>query len=140
MPGAATPPCWRLFVAMLALVAMTGAALAAGGGGGKQNGIYFRAFGGIAFQEESRINGTNVSDGNLEIDPAAGLGGAIGYRSSNLRLKGFGAWRHHDVDVFEALRLVSVHILCLHCYSVTTKQSQVTDTTRLFFSQALTTG
>ncbi len=109
MPGAATPPCWRLFVAMLALFAMTGAALAAAGGGGKQNGVYFRAFGGIASQEESRVNGTNVTDGNLEIDPAAGLGGAIGYRWSYLRVEGFGAWRHHDVDLFGALQLVTVN-------------------------------
>ena len=94
---------------MLALIATTGAALAAGGGGGKQNGVYFRAFGGIASQEESRVNGTNVTDGNLEIDPAAALGGAIGYRWSNLRVEGFGAWRHHDVDVFEAIQLVTVN-------------------------------
>ena len=109
MPGATTPPCWRMFVAMLVLFAMTGAAVAAGGGGGKQNGVYFRAFGGIASQEESRVNGTNVTDGNLEIDPAAALGGAIGYRWSNLRIEGFGAWRHHDVDVFEAIQLVTVN-------------------------------
>ncbi len=108
VPGAATPPYRRLFVAMLALFAMTGAALAAAGGGGKQNGVYFRAFGGIAFQEESRINGTNVTDGNLEIDLAAGLGGAIGYRWGKLRLEGFGAWRHHDVDSFDAVQLVTV--------------------------------
>ncbi len=110
MPGAATPPYRRLFVAMLALLVMSGAAQAAeGGGGGKPNGLYFRAFGGIAWQEESRVNGTNVTDGNLEIDPAAALGGAIGYRWSNLRIEGFGAWRHHDVDVFEAIQLVTVN-------------------------------
>ncbi len=109
MPGAASPPYWRLFVAMLALFAMTGAAEAAGGGGGKQNGVYFRAFGGIASQEDSRVNGTTVTDGNLAIDLAAGLGGAIGYRWSNLRVEGFGAWRHHDVDVFEAIQLVTVN-------------------------------
>ncbi|MFQ5953623.1 MAG: outer membrane protein, partial [Kiloniellales bacterium] len=86
---------------------MSGAALAAAPGGGKQNGIYLRAFGGLAHQEESRVNGTNVSDGNLELDPAAGLGGAIGYRWGTLRLEGFGSWRHHDVDVFEALQLVT---------------------------------
>lgn len=107
MPGAATPPYWRFFVALIALLAMPGAAEAAGGG--SKNGVYFRAFGGIALQEESRINGTNVSDGNLEIDPAAGLGGAIGYRWNNLRLEGFGAWRHHDVDVFEAIQLVTIN-------------------------------
>lgn len=89
---------------------MTGAGQAAeAGGGGKANGVYFRAFGGIAIQEESRVNGTNVSDGNLEIDPAANVGGAIGYRWGKLRLEGFGAWRHHDVDVFEALQLVTVN-------------------------------
>lgn len=109
MPGAATSPFWRMFVAMLALFAMTGAALAAGGGGGKSDGVYFRAFGGVASQEESRVNGTNVTDGNLEIDPAAALGGAIGYRWSNLRIEGFGAWRHHDVDVFEAIQLVTIN-------------------------------
>ena len=107
MPGAATPPYWRFFVALMALLAMPGAAEAAGGG--SKNGVYIRAFGGIASQEESRVNGTNVGDGNLEIDLAAGLGGAIGYRWSNLRLEGFGAWRHHDVDVFEALQLVTVN-------------------------------
>lgn len=107
MPGAATPPYWRFFVALMALLAMPGAAEAAGGG--SKNGIYFRAFGGVASQEESRVNGTNVGDGNLEIDLAAGLGGAIGYRWSNLRLEGFGAWRHHDVDVFEAIQLVTIN-------------------------------
>jgi len=92
------------------LFAVPGAALAAeAGGGGKTDGVYFRAFGGIATQEESRVNGTNVSDGNIEIDPAAALGGAIGYRWGKLRLEGFGAWRHHDVDVFEALQLVTVN-------------------------------
>lgn len=106
MPGAATPPYWRFFVALMALLAMPGAAEAAGGG--SKNGVYIRAFGGIASQEESRVNGTNVGDGNLEIDLAAGLGGAIGYRWSNLRLEGFGAWRHHDVDVFEAIQLVTI--------------------------------
>ncbi len=107
MRSAAKPPVRLVFAAILALTAMSGAAWAAAGGGGKQNGIYLRGFGGIAEQEESRVNGTNVTDGNLEIDTAASLGGAIGYRWAKLRAEGFVSWRHHDVDVFEAMQLVT---------------------------------
>ena len=85
-----------------------------GGGGGEGGGIgadgyYFRALGGAAWQEESRVNGTNITDGNLELDTGLSVAGAFGYRWSNMRLEGFASYRQHDVDSFEAIQLVTIN-------------------------------